>query len=242
MKGIILAAGRGSRMGSLTEELPKCLVKLAGKSLLEWQVGSMRNGAISEIAVVRGYKAERLLVEGAHYFYNPRWSSTNMVMSLVTASEWLRRDICIVSYSDIVYESEVINQLKNASGDIVISFDPNWLELWSARFENPLIDAETFKRGKKGELIEIGSKAKSVEEIEGQYMGLIKFTPKGWSYVEEHLKSLSESQKDRLDMTSLLRQLMQAGVRIDTVAIKGRWYEVDNENDLRLYESMGEIF
>ena len=58
MKAIILAAGRGSRMKNLTSDKPKCLVKLHGKPLLEWQLESMYKSGISEIAVVTGYKNE----------------------------------------------------------------------------------------------------------------------------------------------------------------------------------------
>ena len=60
MKAIILAAGRGSRMKKLTNDKPKCLVKLHGKPLLEWQLESMRKSGISEIAIVTGYKHEML--------------------------------------------------------------------------------------------------------------------------------------------------------------------------------------
>ena len=67
---------------------------------------------------------------------------------------------CIVSYADIYYTFEVIKDLVNCPDDIAISYDPNWLELWSKRFENPLDDAETFKINKGGYLIEIGQKPK----------------------------------------------------------------------------------
>src|SRR6185503_13206340 len=54
MRAIILAAGRGSRMGQLTAEIPKCLVQLGGKPLLEWQTGALRAAGIDRIAVVTG--------------------------------------------------------------------------------------------------------------------------------------------------------------------------------------------
>ena len=60
MKAIILAAGRGSRMCQLTEEQPKCLTKLAGKSLLEWQQEALKATGIQEIVVVGGYRYEDL--------------------------------------------------------------------------------------------------------------------------------------------------------------------------------------
>ncbi len=76
MKAIILAAGRGSRMKSLTEERPKCLVELAGKALLDWQLEALREAGVSEIAIVTGYKRELLANRGLVEFYNPRWAET----------------------------------------------------------------------------------------------------------------------------------------------------------------------
>mgnify|MGYP003993207777 FL=1 len=74
MKAIILAAGRGSRMGGLTEELPKCLVQLHGKTLLEWQIAALRRGGVEEIAIVTGYRRKQLAKYGLVEFYNERWA------------------------------------------------------------------------------------------------------------------------------------------------------------------------
>ena len=60
MKALILAAGRGSRMNHLTDEIPKCLVKLKGKTLLEYQLEIIRKSEIKEIGIVTGYKKEKL--------------------------------------------------------------------------------------------------------------------------------------------------------------------------------------
>ena len=89
MKAIVLAAGRGSRMGQLTQYAPKCLTILAGKPLIEWQIQALREAGITEIGVVRGYMAAKISYPGVATFENPRWAETNMVMSLVCASEWL---------------------------------------------------------------------------------------------------------------------------------------------------------
>ena len=60
MKAILLAAGRGSRMGSLTQDMPKCLTPLHGKPLLEWQLKALREAGCNSIGMVRGYRAEWL--------------------------------------------------------------------------------------------------------------------------------------------------------------------------------------
>lgn len=237
MKGIILAAGRGSRMGNKTDNQPKCLTMLGGKSLLQYQLDALRGAGIEEIGIVRGYLAEEIHEENVVYFQNSRWNETNMVMSLCCAKEWLEKDECIISYADIVYLADTILGLKNDNNDISITYSTKWLELWQARFEDPLMDAETFKIDKDNKLLEIGNKANSIDEIKGQYMGLLKFTPKGWGCVQDLLRKLSQEKVDKMDMTTLLRNLINTNVEISTVPINGVWLEVDSREDLELYQT-----
>ncbi|AQS07136.1 NTP transferase domain-containing protein [Clostridium beijerinckii] len=237
MKAIVLAAGRGSRLGSLTNDNPKCLTELFGKSLIEWQVKALNEAGINEIAIVRGYKKEKINIKNATYFDNDIWDKTNMVMSLYKADEWLQKYECIISYSDIIYKSEVIDLLKNNYCDISITYNTNWLKLWKARFKDPLLDAESFRIDDKGKLLEIGKRVDSIEEIQGQYMGILKFKPSGWKKVKAYLDSLSEQEQNKMDMTSLLNKLIERDIEICTIPSSGIWLEVDNENDLNLYKN-----
>ena len=245
MRGLILAAGRGSRMGQLGEEHPKCLIELEGKPLIERQIAALRGGGIEEIGIVRGYRAEMIELPGICYFANERWAQTNMVMSLAAAARWLCAGTVIVSYADIFYRTELVRGLASAPGDLVISYDRAWRELWTRRFADPLADAETFRRNATGQLQEIGGKATRIEDIEGQYMGLFKFTPRAWSVVEELLSNLDSTTRDRLDVTGPLRRLLAGQkVAIDTFGTDGQWGEIDNAEDVALYRSMvrdGEI-
>lgn len=242
MKALILAAGRGSRMGSATDEKPKCLTTLAGHTLLEMQLNALRGAGIQETALVTGYMHETLEAFGLPTFHNERWSMTNMVGSLQCAEEWLMKDTCIVSYADIFYSSASVQCLSRNSEQLAISYDPEWLRLWSRRFDDPLSDAETFRRDTGGRLIEIGQAAAHVDEIEGQYVGLLKFTPAAWQQVVDVIPD--RDTWDTLDMTSLLSRLIANGSNIGTEAILGDWGEVDSQADADVYEAMlaaGEI-
>ena len=88
MRGIILAAGRGSRMGSLTQKLPKCRTVFNGKELIQWQLGALREAGIKQIAIVRGYLKETFTLD-LTYFDNSRWDDTNMVRSGCTWSVFI---------------------------------------------------------------------------------------------------------------------------------------------------------
>ena len=227
MRAVILAAGRGSRMAEIGDERPKCLVELAGKKLIERQIAALRGGGAEVVGVVRGYRAEMIDYPGLSYFRNPRWAETNMVMSLAAAAEWLASGTVIVSYADIFY-----------GRDLVISFDRAWRQLWTQRFADPLADAETFRTDASGRLTEIGNKTTNIGEIEGQYMGLLKFTPRAWGAVATLLAGLDPEARDRLDMTSLLRHLLGLKFPIATFGTQGQWGEVDNPTDLALYQRM----
>ena len=239
IRAVILAAGRGSRMGQLGGDRPKCLVELDGKPLIERQIAALRRGGVDEIGVVRGYHAEMIDLPGLCYFSNDRWAETNMVMSLAAAAPWLRSGPVIVSYADIFYTSELVRGLAGASGQLVITYDRAWRRLWTRRFADPLTDAETFRMNATGQLLEIGGKTSRIEDVEGQYMGLLKFTPPAWSVVEALLDTLDPLIRNSLDVTGLLRRLLaESTITIGTVGTDGQWGEIDNPEDVALYQEM----
>ena len=83
--------------------------------------------------------------------------------------------------------------------------------------------------------MDIGERVKTFDDIQGQYMGLIKLTPLGWKSVEELLDKLSAAEVDKLDMTSMLKKLLMHNVTVNTEPINGKWYEVDSGHDLIVY-------
>ena len=236
MKAIILAAGRGSRMKNLTADRPKCLVEVRGKALLDWQLDALLSAGIQEIGIVTGYKRELLTIRGLSEFHNARWAETNMVSSLECAKDWLRKESCIVSYSDIFYDTAAIKSLLTCNASLAVTYDPNWLTLWTKRFGDPLIDAETFRVTTEHNLAEIGKKPQSLNEVQGQYMGLLRFTPQGWGEVERIRSTLSKDLCDKMHMTATLQKVIEAKqFSIAAVAYHGEWGEVDSSEDLASY-------
>lgn len=235
MRGLILAAGRGRRLGAVGEGRPKCLVPVAGRPLLEWQRQALEGAGIVERAIVGGYRAEQLPRAGWTSFVNPRWEETGVVASLRAASAWLLDKPCVVSYADIVYGPEVIAALRDTPGDVAITSYADWRALWTARFPEPLLDAETFEADPDGCLLTIGARPRHLDEIQGQFMGLVKLTPAGFERIVRHLEEVGPEAADRLDMTALLRGLIQAGYPVHSRSVNGFWYEIDNASDLELF-------
>ena len=229
MKAVILAAGRGSRMGELTSDRPKCLLEIDGRTLLDRQVAALTAAGVAEIGVVTGWQAERFEGLPFRLFHNAQWADSSMVDSLACAEEWLREGPVVVSYGDIVYAPEAVRAVVSGRGPIVVAYDPRWLEQWSSRFADPLSDAETFRLNADGTLAEIGGEAESLEEVQGQYMGLLKFSPTGWSALSEELRTGS----GRRDMTGLLERVRRAGFPIHTAESPEPWHEFDSATDVR---------
>jgi choline kinase len=221
-------------MGEETALKPKCLTVLRGKPLLHWQLQALNMAGITDITVVRGYRAD--MIQG-HFdtVDNLRWNETNMVSSLFCVKPDERNTI--ISYADIVYRPSHISDLMEADGDIAITADRRWKSLWELRFENPLEDAETFK-SKNNVLIEVGEKSKKISDIEAQYMGLLKLTPKGWADIQKLYASFSDERKDKMDMTSMLKELIKKEIEIHVVFVDGGWCEADNYSDIEVYEKM----
>jgi len=133
----------------------------------------------------------------------------------------------------------LVRGLAATPGQLVITYDRAWRRLWSRRFADPLADAETFRIDAAGQLLEIGGKTRRIEDIEGQYMGLLKFTPPAWRAVETLLGTLEPAVRDRLDLTGLLRRLLAGKLLpVSTFPTDGQWGEIDNPEDVALYQQM----
>lgn len=235
IRAIILAAGRGSRMGKETESKPKCLTRLKGRSLLEWQLSSLDKERINSIEIVTGYKGEMLKPFVSQTHLNKEWAETNMVYSLFCAPSF--KGETIVSYSDIAYSHDHISALKNSPHDIVITADIDWLKLWSLRFKDPLEDAETLIHA-EDRLISIGNKTKDISEIQAQFMGLLKLTEMGWQIIRDMFNKFEDSQKRKMDMTTLLNHLLSNNIPVHIEFVRGKWCECDTYEDVLQYEQI----
>ncbi|MDB4513371.1 phosphocholine cytidylyltransferase family protein [Akkermansiaceae bacterium] len=253
-KAIVLAAGQGTRLRPLTDQIPKTMVPIKGKPIIEYQMECFRNNRISDVHVVTGYQQDKLMVDGIKKTFNPCYNSTNMVASLYTVKELFdgSSDI-IISYGDIIFDSHVLAKLLSQHGPkISIIYDLNWLKLWSRRMENPLSDAESFKLNDSGYVRELGKTITKEEDVEGQYIGLIhvnrNFAPQFFSLYET-LRGLDRlfDGKDfnNMYMTSYLQMQIDEGNRLVGVPIHGGWVEVDSVEDKDIYDKMideGEMY
>lgn len=246
MRALILAAGQGTRLRPLTDDRPKCLVELGGKSLLERQAIVLHRAGIEDITVVSGYRADQIAARGFATRVNSRYASTNMVATLFSAIDLMDggQDL-LICYGDIVYESRVLSLLLKADAPVTVMIDREWLRFWRLRLEDPLSDAETLKLWPDGRLRELGKKPRDYSEIEGQYMGLIKVRADHVEKLKEVYASLDRcalydgKDFDNMYMTSFIQHLIDSGWDVRAAETDNGWLEVDSVSDLQRYEAMG---
>lgn len=237
-KAIILAAGEGTRLRPFTLERPKCLVEVDGKSLLDRQLAVLACENINPVVLIGGYKAEMLKRSDAELRINDRFDETNMVWTLFSAESDLSGDV-LICYGDIVYSRDILKAILKSDADIAVTIDLEWESYWRARNENPLDDAETLKLHADGRIHEVGQKPGSLDDIEGQYMGLIKLTSHGCEVFKrvfheaKNGNGLMGKPVETAYMTDLLQAVIDDGYAVHSVPISGQWVEVDTVSDLQ---------
>ena len=239
-KAIILAAGQGTRLLPYTKDLPKCMVEICGKPLIEFQLEVLRSCGISDINLVVGYESQKLESYGIPMYKNDNFDCTNMLYSLFCAEEAFQDDgDLIIAYGDIVYSKDILKKLLSTRVPVGVVADNNWKEYWAVRFENILEDAETFKVNNLNEIIEIGAKAKNISDIQSQYIGLIKLSDTGKKiFIEEYASSstqmINNKKRENAYMTDFLQELILRGHSINAVLVNSPWIEIDSADDLHL--------
>jgi choline kinase len=174
MRGIILAAGKGSRLNGTAGEAPKCLVKAGGITLVERQIGILREAGIDDITVVVGCQAERVkraCGHGVTYVENTRYAETNSMYSL-----WMARPLLyggfVVLNCDVLFHPVLLDDLLTARHE-------NALLLAYREADAPAFGDEEMKvQVRCGRVVDM-SKKMDPAEADGENLGIVKFGPSG---------------------------------------------------------------
>jgi phosphoenolpyruvate phosphomutase len=235
-KTIILAASRGKELGGLTEDKPKALVRINGKSPVERMLGFISDQGIKDISIVRGYKKESFQFENVNYFDNDAFEKNEELYSLYLAKEKIEGH-CIISYGDILFRKYLLTGLLEEAGDIVMVVDADenrqkighksdfvtCSEPYSKKFDesNTLLKSMQF------------SKYSDDQGFHGEWIGLIKSTPTGSTAIIETLKKLSSQENfHELKMHHLFQELLINNTDIKVLYTNGHWLDIDNIQDL----------
>ena len=191
IKILIVAAGIGSRLKSHTKNLPKCMLDFAGKTLLERQVLAYGDCGIDNISVIRGYKKNKINYKNLNYFYNKDYENNNILNSIFYAEEVINGSI-IISYSDILFEPNVVHRLLESEHDISIVVDIDWRGYYVNRKDHPTEEAENVIFNSNNEVVKIGKISADKQEVHGEFIGMMKLTQHGTEIFKQNFHRVKE--------------------------------------------------
>ena len=234
MEIIYLAAGRGSRLKKQTAQIPKCLVKVNGKPIIEYN--NIFLNRFNKINIVVGYKKDKIIKryknKKFNFVENKNYKNSNMVESAFLVKPKL--DNIVICYGDIIFDNKIFSLLNEGKNNILLAKE-DWLKIWKMRMSktNILSDAESFQKNKNDYLVSIGEKIKKFPRY--QYMGLIKLKKKDFVKLRKFYKKLDK----KIDFTSFINlSLKEKIIKLKVITTKKFWIEIDSEKDLKLAEKL----
>lgn len=180
MRPIIIGAGRGSRLGPRTDEVPKTLVPVMGRPMLDWILDALAAGGFTrrDVVFIAGYRAEVVRARYPEFTFvdNHDWAHNNILLSLLCAREHLT-DGFLCTYADIVYRPEVVRALMASTHAMTLGCDTDWRRRYRDRSQHPESDGE--KLIADGERVVRLSRTIDAAAASGEFVGVARFTAAG---------------------------------------------------------------
>ena len=241
-KALIIAAGLGSRLKKYTENLPKCMLDFGGKTLLQRQLDAYKKCGIKDISLIRGYKKEKINYKGIKYFANTEYKNNNILNSIFYAEKIINGNI-IISYSDILFDSSVVERTLNSDHDISVVVDIDWRGYYVGRKDHPISEAENIIFNSNNEVEKIGKINTGNEEVHGEFIGMIKLSNRGTEIFKEHFHRLKKiywnkpfqraKTFQKAYLTDFIQELVDIGIKVHCVIIESGWKEIDTVEDYK---------
>ena len=238
MKVIFLAAGGGSRLGKITEEIPKPLIDINGISMIERQIILFQNNQIKNIVVITGVKKEKFMIKEVSYIHDLKHNFHDQLGSLMAAREIIEGEV-IILFADLLFDQNILNQVLQSKADIGIAVEKNWEKSY---VERPGRD-QAAKVSIKNDKITALSEKHTTENVEQvvEFLGIIKLSSKGSKKLIAKYEELEKGHKGEFNdaktlsmakLTDLLNEIVKSKIEIEPIFINGKWCEVDTPNDL----------
>lgn len=242
MQAIIMAAGKGSRLGNLTKGKPKSFTEIKGKKLIEYNLALLEKYHVDEIIIVTGYQCEAFEEltageENIRLVYNPFYEMVNVLGSFYMGMEALHDDF-IYLHADTLCEPVIFEKLVEMDGDIILPV------------EYKQCDDEAMKvRSENGKVVQI-TKQMDIGQAEGEFIGMAAFRKKVIPALKEKTKQLMKEKAFSEYFESVIQRIIddKEEFSIKAVSTQGSfWAEIDFPEDYEraaaeMPESLREIF
>lgn len=248
MRPVIIGAGRGMRLAHKTEEVPKTLVEVMGRPMLEWILEALSEAGFTrrDVVFISGYAGDVVRQRYPEFTYvrNADWPDNNILLSLMCAREHLEGGF-LSTYSDIVYEGALVRALARAEGDIVLGCDTRWRRRYVDRSQHPESDAEKL-RADGERVVEISRNIPS-ERASGEFIGVMKATAAGARRILDAFDAAKARFAGRVFregrsfekayLIDLLQQMLEEGAVMHRADTPGGYMELDTLEDLEHAEA-----
>ena len=242
MKAIIVAAGVGSRLGDLTKELPKPLIDVNGKSILERQILSFKKFGIDKIVIIRGPHREKFSFKNVTYVDDDDYENHNLLGSLMVAENELNEDV-IISYGDIIFDETILEQILSFSGNAGLAIDYNLEKNYSGKSKELLGKASvvTIKNNSISNIGYYENIDKNHDSILGEFIGIMKLSSLSANYFVTKYNELKRSHAGKFHdspsinfgiITDMINELIHNKIQFLPIKISGVWCEIDTQQDL----------
>src|SRR5690606_13511816 len=247
MRPVIIGAGRGMRLADNTANIPKTMVKVMGRPMLEWILEAFADAGLEsdQVVFVGGYA--QAVVEAAHpeftFVTNHDWPNNNILLSLLYAREHLRQGF-LSTYGDIVYSGDIVKKLAESPHDITLGCDTVWRRRYVERTQHPETDAEKLRAD--GDRVTELSRRIPSEEASGEFIGVMKMSERGAETFLEHFDARAKEYAGRAYragrtwekayLIDLLQDRLKRGVTMHRVDTRGAYMEIDAVRDLSFAE------
>lgn len=240
MKAIIVAAGYGSRLGNLSKKVPKGLLQINGKSILQRQIELFYKKNIDELIIITGAHKDFGL-KNIVYINDKDYHNHDVLGSLMAAKEVFNGKV-LTSYSDIIFEEKILEQILNFQGDIGIPLDLDWEKSYEGRTQHPKSEADNVLL-KEGRILKIKKNitTKNEDEIIGEFLGPVIFSEYGSKLFVDIYQKLEKSHQGKFHdsqslkkayLTDMIQELIENNIKITPIIINGNWCEIDTHQDL----------
>ena len=240
MKSIIIGAGRGKRLKSMTDDQPKCYVEFGGKRILDWILEALGGAGLRDIVFVGGYRIDQIRGDYPSFTYcnNTDWPNNNILESLFYAESHMT-DGFVCSYSDILFRSAVVKKALDHSADIVLCVDTDWRKRYEGRTEHPESDAEKVTLDE--DRVTRAHRTIPPDQAPAEYIGVAKFSPKGAALFRDayHRAKKEFAGKpwreaavfEKAYQIMLYQEMLEQGADMRMVTTHGEYIEVDTQQD-----------
>jgi len=241
MKIIILAAGSSTRLSKKILDMPKGLLKINDKSIIEIQLDLFKKNQLSDITIIVGPNKEKFKFKNVNYVLDDDFQNHDILGSLMASKSIINDDI-LISYSDIIFDENILRSMLDFKGDIGIAVDLYWEKNYVNRIQHPKSQADNvlLQNNKILKIRKNIKESKSTQNL-GEFIGLIKLSKNGAKIFVEKFNHLIKSHKGKFHdapslkkayLTDMIQELVDSGFLVEPIIINGKWYEIDTSKDL----------